>query len=159
MFIGVVSDTHGRIHATTEVVRILADFDLELVLHCGDVGSPAIVPLFSQWPTHFVSGNVDRVGPLHEAVTAAGQIWHGQFGHLELAAKRVAFLHGDDQQRLSEAVQDNQWDLVCFGHTHSATQFLQGSTLALNPGPLGGRGTYSLAVVELPAMEVTIVPV
>ena len=59
MLIGVVSDTHGNVANSQAAVRLLESL-VSAVLHCGDIGSPAIPPLFAQWPTHFVLGNVDH---------------------------------------------------------------------------------------------------
>ena len=60
MLIGVVSDTHGHLGFTQEATQVLADQKIETVLHCGDIGSLEIVPLFDRWTTHFVFGNVDH---------------------------------------------------------------------------------------------------
>jgi hypothetical protein len=59
MLLGVVSDTHGHVQNAQAAVRMLENLEVEVVLHCGDIGSQAIVPLFKKWPTHFVFGNVD----------------------------------------------------------------------------------------------------
>src|SRR5258708_27483383 len=102
MRIGVVSDTHGQVRHTQNAVRTLESRDVELVLHCGDIGSAAIVELFAPWPTNFVFGNVDDPLALGEAIRAARQTCHEYFGHIELAGRRIAFLHGDDARSLSE---------------------------------------------------------
>jgi putative phosphoesterase len=105
MQLGVVSDTHGHVPNTRAAVQMLEQFDVEAVLHCGDIGSTAIVPLFAHWPTHFVFGNVDQGTAAHEleqAIRAAGQTCHGRFGSLELGGVRIALLHGDDGRLLDK---------------------------------------------------------
>jgi uncharacterized protein len=158
MRIGVVSDSHGHVAYTLEAVRMLDSLEVEQVIHCGDIGSPEIVGLFQRWPTHFVFGNVDRPpGPLRAAIAEARQTCHEVFGELELADTRIAFLHGDDLYRLSQTIASGQWQLVCHGHTHVARKERQGKTLVLNPGALYRATPHSIAYVELPAVEATIV--
>jgi len=156
--IGVVSDTHGHVGYTREAIRMLESLEVEAVLHCGDIGSPEIVELFSAWPTHFVFGNVDRdATALEEAICTAGQTCHERFGRLELAGRRIAFLHGDDSALLEETIASGRWDLVCHGHTHVARRLERGATLVLNPGALYRAAPHSIAHVQLPELEATII--
>jgi hypothetical protein len=159
MRLGVVSDTHGNLESTRAAVQMLASLEVDTVLHCGDVGSATVVRLFDRWPTHFVLGNVDREVPeLEREIAAAGQHCHGRFGSLELAGVRIAWLHSDDERAFARAVESGDWDLVCYGHTHRAEHHRQGPTLVLNPGALHRARPHSLAVVDLPGLEVTTVP-
>ncbi|MCA9245719.1 MAG: YfcE family phosphodiesterase [Planctomycetales bacterium] len=159
MLLGVVSDTHGHLRNSLDAVRMLESLDVEAVIHCGDIGSTRICALFSAWPTHFVFGNVDdNQAELREEILAQEQTCHDRFGELQLAGRRIAFLHGDDQQRLREAAASESYDLVCYGHTHYADQTYVGKTLLLNPGALYRARPRSLAVVDLNAMTATIVP-
>lgn len=160
MRIGVVSDTHGHVPYTLEAVRMLESLDVELVIHCGDIGSTQIVELFAAWPTHFVFGNVDHdYQLLEEAIRQAGQTCYGRFGELELVGKKIAFLHGDDTALLRQTITLGERALVCHGHTHIARNERQGPTLVLNPGALYRATPHSIAVVELPSVEATIVVV
>ena len=159
MIVGVVSDTHGHTANTQRAVRMLESCEVELVLHCGDIGSIEIVRLFHHWPTHFVFGNVDdKPILLREAIEQAGQTCHGRFGELELVGRKIALLHGDDGPRFRETVHAGRYDLVCYGHTHQAEQHREASTLVLNPGALYRAQPHSLALVRLPELEVTHVP-
>lgn len=158
MRIGVVSDTHGQVKFTRAAVRMLESLEVELVVHCGDIGSPEIVGLFAAWPTHFVFGNVDYPqAPLANAIEAAGQHNHNRFGQLELMGKRIAFLHSDDTALFCQTCQSGEFDLVCYGHTHQARQQREGKTLVLNPGAIYRANPHSLATVELPAVEAHII--
>jgi uncharacterized protein len=158
--IGVVSDTHGQVAYAREAVRMLESLEVQLVLHCGDIGSVEIVPLFHSWPTHFVFGNVDYdVGELRAAIRHAGQHCHERFGSLDVAGKRLAFLHGDETQLLRQTAASGKWDLVCYGHTHESEQHREGKTLVLNPGALYRANPHSLAIVDLSALSATIISV
>jgi putative phosphoesterase len=138
---------------------MLESMEVDRVLHCGDIGSAAVVEMFAQWPTDFVFGNCDADrDALQRAIAAAGQTCHGAFGQLQLEGKRIAILHSDDRRRFQQALHSGEWDLVCYGHTHIASIDWYGSTLALNPGAIYRAHPHSIAVVELPAMQATIVP-
>jgi putative phosphoesterase len=158
MRLGVVSDTHGHVKNTLDAVRMLESFDVAAVLHCGDIGSAGIVRLFSQWPTHFVLGNVDHnEDELQEAIQQAGQTFHGRFGEVEFEGVRIALVHSDDQRKFCETIDGGQFDLVCYGHTHKAEHHREGRTLVLNPGAVYRATPHSIAVVELPGLDVTVV--
>jgi uncharacterized protein len=154
MQIGVVSDTHGHLGSTAEAVRILKSEKISTLLHCGDIGSAAIVPLFAGLSAHFVFGNVDQdEGSLAQAIEDSGQVCHGRFGSLELAGRKIAWLHSDDHYLFEETIASGNWDLVCYGHTHDAEQHRAGPTLVLNPGALFRANPRTIAVVDLTDMQ------
>jgi hypothetical protein len=160
MRLGVVSDSHGHVELTRPAIRMLESLEVDQVLHCGDIGSAAVVELFAAWPTHFVFGNCDgHRRELQTAIAAAGQTCHGEFGDLTLDGTRIALLHSHDGRQFRHALHSGEWDLVCYGHTHVAAIERFGDTLAVNPGALYRAQPHSFAVVELPALEATIVPV
>jgi putative phosphoesterase len=158
MLIAVVSDTHGHAEFTRQAIRMLEGFEIALVIHCGDIGSDGILPLFHRWPLHFVFGNVDaRTDPIRRSALA-NQTCHDRFGQLQVAGRDVAFLHGDDEARLQQAIRCGTHDLVCYGHTHVAEQHRQGPTLVLNPGALYRAHPHSVAVVDLVTLAATHLP-
>ncbi len=154
MRIGVLSDTHGHTAAVRQAVEAFRRGRVELVIHCGDIGSLEVIELLADWPTHFVLGNVDSRAVVTRAIEDLGQTCHGRFGELELAGRKIAFLHGDDGKLLNQTVYDGQWDVVFHGHTHSAKQSTIGSTLVVNPGALYGTPDHSVAIMELPSLAV-----
>lgn len=158
--IGIISDTHGQVEYTRSAIRTMESLEVELVIHCGDIGSTEIVRMFSTWPTHFVFGNVDHdEALLRRAITRSGQTCHERFGTLEVGGVRIAFLHGDDWQRLEETIASGEWDLVCHGHTHRRREERIGKTLVLNPGAIYRANPHTWAAVEIPSLEVTSVPI
>lgn len=157
--LGVVSDTHGHTEFAMSAVRMLQSLGVNIVFHCGDIGTPEIVRLFRHWPTHFVFGNVDDPRLLRPAIEAEGQTCHEHLGTLELAGRRIAFLHSDDVAAFDHAKHSGLYDLVCYGHTHKAEQHFEGSTLVLNPGALYRAQPHSFAIVELPELKATMVTV
>ncbi len=157
MKIGVISDTHGNVSLTRHAIRVLDTFQVELILHCGDVGRE-VLPLFDGRKLHLVAGNIDDADGLRVAIIDPAHTLHDRLGGLEIEGRRVALLHGHDVQLLRHTVQSGQWDLICHGHTHVFSRSREGSTLVLNPGAVSRTSSPSLAVVELPSLEVTEVP-
>ena len=157
MLLGVFSDTHGHVAHTQAGVRMLESLAVEAVLHCGDVGTGAIPPLFAQWPTHFVLGNVDYDAKGIKGAMPAKGSFHDRFADLTIADRRIAVVHSDDFQRFRGAIDSGDYDLVCYGHTHLAEQHWERKTLVLNPGALYRANPHSLAVVDLATMEATII--
>jgi putative phosphoesterase len=160
MLLGVVSDTHGDVPRTRTAVQMLESLGVEAVIHCGDIGTPDVVSMFSAWPTHFVFGNCDHDRKaLGEAISGAGQTCHGTFGELELDAVRIALLHGDDADLLHETIAGGRFGLVCHGHTHIVRQERHGDTLVLNPGAVHRANPHTIAIVELPERVVNVVTI
>lgn len=157
MLLGVVSDSHGHVANTQAALRMLASLEVEVVVHCGDIGSPNIPPLFAPWPTHFVLGNVDDDPEQVKHAVAKNGSFHDRFADLTLAGRRIAVVHSDDFKRFRQATDCGDYDLVCYGHTHVAEQHQEGATLVLNPGALFRANPHSLAIVDLRTMEATIV--
>jgi putative phosphoesterase len=155
MRIGVVSDTHGQVQFAREAAEVLRPFEIQHLIHCGDIGSQGVVSAFAEWPGHYVLGNCDYgADELREAIAGAGQHFHGRFGEFEIAGRRIALLHGDDGAKFRESVASGKFDLVCYGHTHVAEYHREGSTWVLNPGALFRANPHRCAVVDLATMEI-----
>ena len=159
MRLGVISDTHGNVaHAAQAVERLRAQ-RIDVLIHCGDIGSTSVVQEFAEWPTHFVFGNVDRDEALFvHAIRDAGQTCHGRFGEVELGGRKIAIIHGDDSHRWRATVDSGDYDLVCYGHTHQPEFHFVGKTLVLNPGALHRANPHTFAVVDLDTMAVEHLP-
>ncbi len=158
MRLGIISDTHGHVELTRPAVRMLESLEVDSVLHCGDIGSMAVVELFAAWPTHFVFGNCDeRLDAFAAAIRAAGQTCHCLFGDLELEGVRIALLHSHERRRFRDAIESGDYRLICYGHTHVAAIDTHGDTLVVNPGAIYRADPHSIAVVELPSVDATII--
>jgi uncharacterized protein len=158
--VGVVSDTHGQVDFTRPAVRMLESLNVDRVLHCGDIGSAEVVELFEQWPTDFVFGNCDTYHrALRSMIERAGQTCHGEFADLDIAGVRIALIHSHDRRLFSAAVGSGRYRTICYGHTHVAAIERRGDLLLLNPGALYRAQPHSLAILELPQNEATIIEV
>ncbi len=157
MKIGICSDTHGHLARTRAAVGLFQEHEIACLLHCGDIGSAAILTTLNHWPGHFVAGNIDQG---NERILAAAlspqQVWHNQFTDFTLAGRRIAIAHGHDRPKLEGAMFSAEYDLVCCGHTHQQQERRIERTLVLNPGALYRTSAPSCAVVDLATMEVQV---
>jgi putative phosphoesterase len=150
MLVGIVSDTHSRYATASRALAELRGRRVNTVLHCGDIEDPQTVALFRGLTSHFVLGNCDHDrGALREAVAAVGGTLHEPFGHLELAGRTLAFLHGDDKRLLHDVEHSGAFDYLFYGHTHEAKEHVTGRTRVINPGALHRARPKTFLVLDL----------
>jgi putative phosphoesterase len=157
MRIAVLSDSHDNIWKLAEAMPHMAAADV--VLHCGDLIAPFVIKRLDTGlpdkPVHIVWGNNDgdkRLLSLFAAESGHIQI-HGDFAELELDGLKVAINHYPEIGRA--LARSGEYDLVCYGHDHTAHGERVGKTLLLNPGELMGmHGRSTLAVFDTGTREV-----
>lgn len=156
MKIGVMSDTHDNIWALSPAIEALEGCDA--ILHCGDLISPFVIKrmgeAFQDIPVHIVWGNND--GDLHNLSGMASNypnlVLHGALGEITLSGLRVAINHYPEIAR--PLAESGRYDLVVYGHDHTAHSEKVGDCLLLNPGEVMGlHGRRTVAVVILPGLE------
>lgn len=125
MLVGVISDTHGLLRpAALDALRPCG-----LIIHAGDVGSPAILPALKDLaPTYAVRGNIDREP---WAQTLPEEAW------VQAGGARLYVLH--QLSDLDSAVIDDRCAAVIYGHSHKPSAEYRGPVLYLNPGSAGPR--------------------
>ena len=158
MYLGVISDTHGNILLAHQAMLVFREFEVERIIHCGDVGSAEVLSQFSGMPIDFVLGNCDGSEADFCKVLEPDRVTcHGLFGHITVADKKIAFMHGHDQRRFDRETSSGHWDMFCYGHTHKSALWMGcEQTIVLNPGAFHRVATPSVAVVKLPEREVTL---
>lgn len=125
MTVGVVSDTHGRMHPGT--LAALAGVDR--IVHAGDVGDPAILEILSGVaPVSAVRGNVDR-GALAASLPETEVV--------EIDGVAIYVLHDLATLLIEPAAAG--FGAVISGHSHVPRIETQGGVLYLNPGSCGPR--------------------
>jgi putative phosphoesterase len=139
MQLTVISDTHDNIWKLDEALPTLRSADA--VIHCGDLCSPFMIHRLGRGverPVHIVWGNNegDRVTISRAVEEYPHLTLHGDLAELELGGLRVAVNHYP--QIASRLAGTGEFDLVCYGHDHSAHEEWIGECLLLNPGELMG---------------------
>jgi uncharacterized protein len=150
MKIGVLSDTHGAQATLTHALELLREQGVSTVLHCGDIDDVETLLLLRGWAAHVVFGNcdIDRE-VLRRAAAEIGATIHEPFGHLEIAGRQIAFLHGDDGELLHDLIQAAHYDFIFHGHTHQAADHWEGTTRVINPGALFRAKPRSCIALDL----------
>jgi putative phosphoesterase len=123
--VGLISDTHGLLRP--EALDALRDSDL--IIHCGDVGNPAVLDTLRRIaPVRAVRGNSDT-GAWARGLPSSVVV--------EIGNHKIYVLHN-----LSEFDPDPDaagFTAVVFGHSHKPVIERQGRTLFINPGSAGPR--------------------
>ncbi|HLU47256.1 MAG TPA: metallophosphoesterase family protein [Planctomycetota bacterium] len=142
--IGVISDTHGLLRP--EAVEALRGVDL--IIHAGDVGDPAILADLERIaPVHAVRGNVDREAwaralPSRDTIQVGSVLVHVLHIEEEIDLDPVAAGIG----------------VIIFGHTHRPLVERRRGVLFLNPGSAGPRRfslPVSLAFLDVDGSDVS----
>ena len=150
MRIGILSDTHSRYQTVAKALQLLSERDIDFVLHCGDIEDVETVRLFAGFTTHFVFGNCDRDrDDLRHAMEEVGATLHENYGNLELAGKRIAWIHSDNRYLFQDVERSGHYDYLFYGHTHVAEQHHTGPTLVVNPGALHRARPKTFVVLDL----------
>lgn len=160
MILGVLSDTHDNIWKLDAALPHLQR--AQAVVHCGDLCAPFMVRRLAEGlgerPVHIVWGNNDGdtflIGKVASAYPSVHL--HGPFAELDLEGRRVAVNHYPEIAR--GLALSGLYDLVCYGHDHTAHKSRHGDCLLLNPGEVMGlNGRSSLALVDLADLSVEFV--
>lgn len=149
----IVSDSHGD----EQILQTLVDHyegQVDALIHCGDSELSWADPLRQHF--QIVQGNMDFDQEFSLMVTTT------------IASKKILVVHGHrygvnfDLEQLDLLAQEQQADLVFYGHTHQLACEMNHNRLFLNPGSISQprgrfvslRGTY--AVVEVEANQIKV---
>ncbi len=157
MRLGLISDTHGNIQRTVMAEGLLAAENVSAVIHCGDIGSEAILISMAGVfepkgvPIHAVLGNVDLFVPgLEDFPKVSGVNILGRFGDISITRKRIAIIHGDDDRKLNDARRSGDYDYILKGHSHQREDYRENNgARVINPGALHNTSTPSCAVLDI----------
>ncbi|WP_125607671.1 metallophosphoesterase [Lapidilactobacillus bayanensis] len=149
----VVSDSHGD----EQILQVIVDHyqgQVDALIHCGDSELSWDDPLRQHF--QIVQGNMDFDQNFPLTVTT------------EIAGQKILVVHGHRYgvnfglEQLALLAQEQQADLVFYGHTHQLACAMNQQRLFLNPGSISQprgrfvslRGTY--AVVEVNGAEINV---
>jgi len=174
MKLGILSDTHGDTQATLAVARMFDELGVDALLHLGDIGSPEVLSVLDSRQGYYVVGNCDPVYYLgsrsretceQKRVIAANYASYpefeenpnvnllGTFGKINLEGVRIGLHHGHYTERLWRMCDSGEFDLVCYGHTHTFAEEQRKKTMVLNPGALVRTPRPGFVVMDLPSLQ------
>ena len=149
MLVGLLSDTHDRLPAMIEAMRILRAAGAQYFLHGGDVGGERILDCFAGDQAAFVWGNNDFDRELLARYAKSLNIQClDDFGELTLDGKRFAITHGDDSSRIRQVLNDQKHDYFITGHTHVNRDERIGKIRWINPGALYRASHKTVAILD-----------
>lgn len=137
----VFSDSHGHLAGMeSAILQEQPDRIIHLGDHVRDVEK--IREKFPRLPIHNVAGNCDFGTQLPDTDT------------VEVSGVRIFLTHGhryyvkSQYLRAIYAAQEQEADVLLFGHTHRAECFREKEMWVMNPGAAGPKGTYGVIEVE-----------
>jgi uncharacterized protein len=160
MRVGLISDTHDRLPAIRDFVKLFADRGTTLVMHAGDYCSP-----FALDPFHDASlpllGIFGRNDGDHEGLKAhaslgmATELYESPHS-FEISGHRILLVH--DLGEVNKRSIDSH-EFVVHGLTHHQESVKRGKTLVVNPGEACGWLTdrCTAAVLDLETGELEFV--
>jgi uncharacterized protein len=157
MLIGVMSDTHDNLVSTRKAIELFNSRKVAYMIHAGDYTSPFTLKLFGELncPYTGIFGNNDGDKLLLQE--RAGGNLHNQPYIFTLNNRKIVVMH---EHYLVDALADSgHFDLVVYGHTHTAEMRKISNTLVVNPGEVGSwlYGDSTVALVDLQRMEGEII--
>ncbi|BAF70758.1 metallophosphoesterase family protein [Nitratiruptor sp. SB155-2] len=149
MNIGVISDTHDRVDFTREAVEKLKSFDIEILIHAGDIGEKVCRYLDGlDIPVIAVFGNTDSAHLLEccSRVNLQKQPYY-------FTIKNTTFKLMHQPYYLTPDT-----DIVIYGHLHKF-ECQKAKALFLNPGEVCAREKPRIesALLELESKNVTYI--
>lgn len=160
VILGILSDTHGKADAARAAVKLLVNNGAEFLIHCGDVGSEAVLDQLAGHPSVFVFGNNDWDRPqLSRYASAIGVTCGDDEKRLTLDGKQIIVTHGDDPRIMRRAMNDPTLDYLFVGHTHQTMDIREGNVRIINPGALYRASVKTVAVLNLATGDLQFLPV
>ena len=160
MRVGLLADTHDRVPAIRELLRLMQEQGVGLVLHAGDFCAPfALAPVTDANIALlgvFGHNDGDRGALNAAAQQAMGIELHESPHSFAVGGQRVLLVHdiGEVNTRSLE-----EHSIVVHGHTHMTEAKTRGDTLLVNPGEACGwlHGSPTAAILDLENKGVEVI--
>ncbi len=145
--VGIISDTHDNVEAIQRAMRVFKREGVDFIIHCGDVVAPKTVEFFRGISVKFVLGNCDGdVENLEKKIKDIGGEFLGDMGKIGVDGKTIMVFHGHDPV-IMRILKDKKPDYLLTGHTHIASDVMEGGVRILNPGGHYGLGQVSKVII------------
>lgn len=156
MLIGIISDTHDDVVMIKKAVDLFNEKKVGHVLHAGDIISPFNFEIFGKLKCNFsaIFGNNDGDRILLKQ-KSNGSI-HNQPYIITIHKRKIIIVHEPDL--VGAFAESRFFDLIIYGHTHTADIRKVNRTTIINPGKASRllRGKVTVAIMDLANMEVDI---
>jgi len=157
MRVGLMSDSHDRVPAIAEFIKLFQSKGIGLVLHAGDFCAPFALDPFenAQMSMQGVFGknDADLESLRTRAARGIGMELFESPHSFDIGGKRILLVHdlADIPDRSIES-----HDIVVHGHLHKQEMKERGNTLIVNPGEACGwvNGTPSAAILDFDTRQV-----
>ena len=161
MLIACISDIHDHLGNLDKVMEAVRGHQPDVLICAGDVTKAnTLLHLADAFDghIHLCQGNMDvedEIKGTIEKTPLLSVYYHQLIGRLTLDKKHVAFTH---KPRDAEALLNENFDVVFYGHTHEALLEKHGATCFVNPGDVQGRfgRTPSYALYDTESGEPTL---
>jgi uncharacterized protein len=142
MKIGVLSDTHKKVHRAKEIIDHLLQNGTEFLIHAGDIVEPDVLKMLKNTKCDYVAvyGNNDaHLIDYHKQFNLMQEPYYFRLSGVKLKVMHLPFYLTPDA------------DVVIFGHTHTFECDYKNKTLFLNPGEACARnkGIMECAILEI----------
>lgn len=141
MRIAIMSDTHGNVANFKKVVDWLNKEKIQIILHCGDIGSPeSLKESLEDFKGEFfgVLGNMDKdFRILIDEYNKIPRVKINEDIFEKNLEKKIAITHYPATAK--KMAQSGNYDFVFYGHTHRAWEEKIGNCRFINPGELAGQ--------------------
>lgn len=162
MKVGLLADTHDRVPAIADLLKVMMSKGVTLVMHAGDYCSPFSLDPFVELNVAllgiFGRNDGDPEGLNASAARGMGMELYESPHSFEVAGHRILLVHdlGEVNRRSISAHK-----FVVHGFTHRQETVTRGETLIVNPGEACGwlTGSCTGAILDLETSEVEIVTV
>tara|TARA_B100001123_G_scaffold372035_1_gene435690 strand:- start:42476 stop:42967 length:492 start_codon:yes stop_codon:yes gene_type:complete len=158
MLLGVVSDTHNRIKHVENIVKIFNSYNVDLVIHTGDITQAKTLEKFSLLSSSLIGvlGNNDLEEEGLQEVCLQNNFLIKEPPLIKiLEGKKIAIIHdpNDLEDLLSK---ESNLDLVLHGHTHRYTNEDINGVRIFNPGECAGiiKGNNAIGIVDLQNLDI-----
>jgi hypothetical protein len=155
-----MSDTHDRLDAVERAIDFFNREGVKHVLHAGDLVSPFVAPKFAELKAklYYVWGNNEGDREfIRVKFDELGVKPLGGFAGLEFNGRKIALLHGTQEEVVEALSKSGSFDVVVRGHTHKA-EIREGKTLLVNPGEVCGylSERQTVALLDLAKLSAEI---
>ncbi len=158
MLIGILSDTHNNLEITQKAVKVFKDNSVDMIIHAGDLTSPKIMELFTDFDCRFVLGNADIDSEvLNEKSCELGYGCVDEYCTIEIDSKKILVFHGNDVPFFRQSVASGSYDYIIKGHTHFFENYVSNETRIINPGSLYGSDEFSVAILDTETDKVDMI--